>query len=99
MVGQLSSSIPVSASTGYPLPQYIGQLALQLKAQLDNQLTNAGAISSCTVSIPPNQNVLSTATLNVTIGIVPLGYIKTINVTIQFVNPAIQQVQQAGVSP
>jgi len=98
-VTYLSNSIRVNATTGYPLQQDINDLTLRCKAQLDNALTNAGAVSSTSVTIPSNQNVLSTSTLNVTIGIVPLGYLKQINVTILFVNPAIQQVQQPGVSP
>ena len=98
-VTELSDSIRVDSTTGYPLQQDINDLQLRCKAQLDNALTNAGAVSSTSVTIPSNQNVLSTSTLNVTIGIVPLGYLKVIKVTIQFVNPAIQQVQQPGVSP
>lgn len=97
--GQLSDSIRVSASTGFPLASDIQDLTLRCKAQLDDALTNAGAVSGITVTIPPNQNVLSTSTLNVNIGVIPLGYTKTIKVTIQFVNPAIQAVQQPGVSP
>lgn len=99
MLDELSDSIRVDATTGYPLQQDLNDITLRLKAQLDDALTNAGAVSSITVTIPPNQNVLSTSSLSVTIGIIPLGYLKAITVTIVFVNPAIQQVQQPGVQP
>ena len=96
---ELSDSIRVDPTTGYPLAQDVNDLTLRCKAQLDDQLTNAGAVSATSVAIPPRQNVLSTSALNVNIGITPLGYLKQITVTIQFVNPAIQQVQSPGVSP
>lgn len=97
-VTQLSNSIRVD-STGAPLAADVQDLILRCKAQIDTQLTNASAISSCTVTIPPGQNLLTTSTLNVNIAIVPVGYLKTISVTIQYVNPAIQQAAQPGVSP
>jgi Protein of unknown function (DUF2586) len=98
-VTELSDSIRVNSSTGYPLQQDVNDLILRCQAQLNSQLVYAGAVSGATVTIPANQNVLSTSTLNVVIAVVPLGYLKKIIVTIQFVNPAIQQVNQGTTSP
>lgn len=99
MTQYLSSAIRVDAKTGYPLLQDIQEIQFRLKAQLDSQLTNAGAVSSISVAIPQAQNVLSTSVLLVNVGVVPLFYLKQINVTLQFQNPAIQQVQVANPGP
>jgi Protein of unknown function (DUF2586) len=90
-IEQLSSSVRVG-SNGYILKQDALGLQYGCNAQLANGLTNAGAVSSATCVVSQTDLILSTATLTVTVSVVPLGYLKTINVTITFVNPAVVQV-------
>lgn len=47
-------------------------------------------ISSFSAYVNPNQNVLSTKTLEIACSLVPLGVLKRIDVTLAFTNPAIQ---------
>ena len=98
-VEELSDSVRVSSTTGFILPQDAQTLQDGCNAQLAIGLTNASAVSSATCVVSRTDNILSTATLTVTISIVPLGYIKAINVTLTFVNPAIIQVQTSAGGP
>ena len=98
-VEQLSNSVRVNASTGFILPQDAMTLQSGCNAMLANGLTNNGAVSAATCTVSQTDNILSTSTLTVKIGVVPLGYLKAINVTITFVNPAIVQVQTSSLGP
>ncbi len=62
-------------------------LSSQMENQINNTMTANNEISSVSCYINPNQNILSTNTLSITIGIVPVGYATVINVTLSFVNP------------
>ena len=86
---QLSSSVRVSKKTGFILPQDQARLTNGCQAQLNNTLVSPGAVSAATCVVSGTDNILSTATITVTISVVPLGYIKAVNVTITFINPAI----------
>jgi Protein of unknown function (DUF2586) len=92
-VKALSSSVRVSAKTGFILPQDALRLQNECNGLLLNQLTNPGAVSSATVTVSQTDNILSTASLTVSGQIVPLGYLKAINVTLSFLNPAFVVVQ------
>ena len=92
-VDELSDSVRVSSKTGFIIPQDRNALQSGCNAQLANGLTNASAVSAATCSVSGTDNILSTSTLTVLVSITPLGYLKAINVTIQFVNPAIVVVQ------
>jgi hypothetical protein len=94
-VKQLSNSVRVDSKTGFILPQDKNKLENAANAVLANGLTNAGAVSSVTATINGATNILSTQQLLVTVAIVPLAYLKTINVTITFLNPALVQVSNA----
>lgn len=98
-VEQLSNSVRVNPSTGFILPQDAMSLQNGCNAMLATGLTNNGAVSSATCTVSQTDNILSTSTLTVKVGIVPLGYLKAINVTIQFVNPAIVQIQSSPGAP
>lgn len=62
-------------------------LSTQMENVINNTMTANREVSSVTCYINPQQNILSTNTLNVTIGIIPIGYATTINITLQFLNP------------
>jgi hypothetical protein len=93
---QLSSAVRVSKKTGFILPQDRSRLQNGCQAQLNNILVSPGAVSDATCVVSATDNILSTATLTVTISVVPLGYIKAVDVTITFLNPALVVVQQAA---
>ena len=95
-INLLSSAVRVSANTGYILPQDRARIQGGCQSQLNNQLVSPGAVSAATVTVSGTDNILSTATLTVSLQIVPLGYLKSINVTIAFLNPALVAVQQAA---
>lgn len=92
----LSSAVRVSAKTGYILPQDRSRIQGGCQIQLNNNLVDPGAVSAATCIVSGTDNILSTATLTVSIQVVPLGYLKSINVTIAFLNPALVAVQQAA---
>lgn len=95
-VNQLSNNVLVSPAgtptAGQLLPTVSATLVAGANSALNTGLVTPGAVSAATCSIPPGQNILSSATLNVNINVTPLGYLKAIVVTIQFLNPATVQV-------
>jgi len=95
-IQQISNSVRVSAKTGFILPQDRLRLQNGCQAVLNNNLVNNGAASAAICVVSGTDNILSTATLTVTLQVVPLGYIKAVNVTISFLNPAVVQVQAAA---
>jgi hypothetical protein len=93
-VKRLSSSVRVNPTTGFILEQDAQTLQQGANAWLANGLGNAVSSVQCVVS--RSDNILSTNTLTVVVQVIPLGYLKTINVTITFVNPALQPIQTPG---
>lgn len=91
----LSKGVRVSAKTGFILPQDASRIEGGGNALLKSFLTDPGRVSSAVNVVSRTDNILSTATLTVTCEIVPLGYLKAINLTIAFLNPALI-VQQAA---
>jgi hypothetical protein len=97
---QLSSGVRVDSKTGFILPADQAALQQGCNRRLLNGLTNAGAVSSATCVVNGQTNILSTQQLLVTLSIVPLAYLKSIVVTITFLNPALVQVSSAiGATP
>jgi hypothetical protein len=95
-VKRLSSAVRVNATTGFILQQDANTLQQGATAAINAALGNA--ISAVAVIVSTTDNILSTSTLTVTIQVTPLAYLKTINITIQFINPALQPVQTAGLT-
>lgn len=93
---QLSSPVRVSKKTGFILPQDRNRLQSGCQAQLNNVLVSPGKVSDATCTVSATDNILSTSTLTVMIGVIPLGYLKSVDVAITFLNPAIVVVQQAA---
>lgn len=93
-VKRLSSSVRVNATTGFILQQDANTLQQGSNAALQTALGNA--VSAVNTIVSTTDNILSTSTLTVTIQITPLAYLKAINVTLTFVNPALQPVQAVG---
>lgn len=88
-VQRLSSPVRVDSTTGFILPTDANTLETGCNRRLLNGLTNASAVSSAIATINRAENILSLQRIDVTIAIVPLAYLKSINVTITFTNPAL----------
>lgn len=88
----LGKSLRVNSTTGFILSQDAATLEQNGNAQLAANLVAPGHVSSATFSVVRNNNILATNTLIGVVSIVPLAYPKTINVTIQYVNPAVSPV-------
>lgn len=61
----------------------------EVENAIDTQMTARGELSAtdgsgCSCFIDPSQNVLSTSTVNMTLGVRPYGYARTINVNLGF---------------
>jgi hypothetical protein len=91
-VQRLSSSVRVSASTGYILAQDANTINNGCNAQLNATLVNPGYVSAASVNVTTNNNILSTHQLLVNGTIVPLAYLKTISITVALVNPTVTPV-------
>jgi hypothetical protein len=92
-VNELGDSVRVNASNGTILPQDAQHIQQQMQYILYSQLVTTNAASATSVVVNTNNNILTTAQLVVTISIVPLGYIKSVALTLTFLNPAVQVVQ------
>jgi hypothetical protein len=99
-VKQLSNSVRVDPVTGFILKQDKLRLETGCNNRLSTDLVSAGAVSSASAVINGAQNILTLQAINVVVSIVPLAYLKTINVTITFLNPALVQVSSSiGATP
>jgi hypothetical protein len=92
----VSSAVRVSKTTGFILPQDQTRIQNGCNAQLLNNLVTPGYVSSAYCVVSGNDAILTTATLTVTLYVVPLGYLKAIAITVTFLNPAFVAVQQAA---
>ena len=86
----LNLDVRVNPETGFILEKDRVDVQNRIKQALVDTLVSTGNASSVSVIVAGNDNILSTRTLTVTIRIVPLGYIKSISITIGFSNPANQ---------
>jgi hypothetical protein len=89
---ELSSSVRVSKTTGYILPQDANSLEARCNAEIAAGLVNPGDVSAASISITRNNNILATSQLIVTALVVPLAYLKQISITVAFNNPVVQVV-------
>ncbi len=85
----VDDEVPVDPESGKLSAGYCRALEQAIENQLNNSMTANREISSATAFVNPEQNVLSTNTIAVNLGIVPVGYSSVINVTLGFVNPAL----------
>jgi len=86
------TSVRANSKTGFILESDARKIEIGGQAAESDALITPGAVSSTTVTLSRTDNILSTSTINATIAIVPLGYIKAIVTTVQLVNPAIAAV-------
>jgi len=89
MLQYLNTSVRVNATTGVILEAEALAIETYIEGQLRASVTQPGYASDCAVQVDRTNNILSTNVLNVNFSITPLGYLKTINGTIGFFNPAL----------
>lgn len=85
----VDDEVPVDPASGKMEAGYCRALEQSIENQINNTMTANREISSITAFVNPEQNVLSTGIVAVSLGIVPVGYSSVIEVTLGFVNPAL----------
>jgi hypothetical protein len=87
---ELSQAVPVSQATGFILPAAANDIEQRCNAELTATLVGSSppACTNAFVTITRTNNILATSQLIVTGSIIPLAYIKSVPITIRFVNPA-----------
>lgn len=87
-VEEVDDEVPVNTD-GTLSAGYVAYLQQRIENQINLIMTANNEISSVACFIDPAQNVLSTATINVVLKIVPVGYASNIEVKLGFDNPAL----------
>ncbi|MEM8506234.1 MAG: DUF2586 family protein [Bacteroidota bacterium] len=65
-------------------PAIIGTWKGDIENAIDLEMTASGEISEVKATIDPQQDILSTSTLNVTLQVLPVGYAETITIDLGF---------------
>lgn len=84
LVPEINSPVKVDAVSGKLDMNRVKYLEAQASIALDQMMRNS-ELSGYQVTIDPDQNVLGTSTINVTVQLVPVGVARTITVTVGFV--------------
>jgi len=84
LVPEINSPVKVDAVSGKLDMNRVKYLEAQGSIALDQMMRNS-ELSGYQVTIDPDQNVLGTSTINVTVQLVPVGVARTITVTVGFV--------------
>lgn len=88
----VNASVRVSKSTGYILEQDAKSIEADVGSRMQAALVNTTPpyASGASIVLSRTQNILSTATEPVTVRVIPVGYLESLQVNIGFQNPAIQ---------
>lgn len=85
---RIGKSVRVDRVTGFILTQDKLEIESAVNAALRNQLIGLGHVSDAYFILNSQDNINADSTLRGKLRVLPLGYIKFIEVTIAFVNPA-----------
>lgn len=88
-VQKLSTDVRLNKTTGFILEKDARALESGNNTALKDALITPGNVSDATTIVSRTDNISSTKTLTVTVKLLPLGYLKTINITMTFTNPAL----------
>lgn len=86
---KLSTDVRLNRTTGFILEKDARALESGCDSALNRSLVDTGNVSFVQTIVSRTDNILTTKTLTVTVKILPLGYLKTIELTITFFNPAL----------
>jgi hypothetical protein len=92
LLDELSNDILLNKTTGYILEKDAVGIEQRVLDDLNTALINTGDASSATCAVSRTDNISSTKTMHVTTRILPKGYIKDIEETLGFTNPALTAV-------
>lgn len=86
----LNDSVRLDNATGFILEKEARAIESDVQGQLEVGLVNPGHASGADVRVQRDHNIISDATMPVTVTVTPLGYAKNITVTIGFINPSLK---------
>jgi hypothetical protein len=89
MLQELSNDVRLNPTTGYILEKDALAIETKLRADLYNAIVAPGDASAVSCQVSRTDDLSATKTMHVTVQVLPLGYLKTIEITIGFVNPAL----------
>lgn len=82
----LADEVTINPQTGQIEAAQIKSWQAAAQSALDSQMTANNEISGATVTVDPAQNVVATNKVKITVAVLPVGYAKTIDIEIGFVN-------------
>lgn len=85
----VNSEVRVDPVTGYIDEGEALRIEAAVNGQLNAALVATGQASATSVTLSRTTNILSTSTEPVTIRVTPLGYLRSLEMTIGFINPAL----------
>jgi hypothetical protein len=85
----IGKSLRVNPSTGKILEVEARRIEKRIKTAIEGDLLARGQISGVSVVVNRDTNIISTQTLEIDIGVIPLAYADFINETLRLVNPAL----------
>lgn len=85
----LNESVALDPQTGRILERVARAIEADVRGQLEAAVVAPGHVSAASVVIDRTANILSTATMPVSVRVLPKGYAKLITVDIGFTNPAL----------
>ncbi len=86
---KLSTDVRLNPITGFILEKDARALESGCDSALNRGLVNPGGASFVQTTVSRVDNISTTKTLTVTVKILPLGYLKTISITMSFANPSL----------
>jgi hypothetical protein len=89
LLDYLNSDVRLNPATGLILEKDALDLESRLRSAYRDGIVAKGHASAVTAKVSRIDNIVSTKTINVTIRVVPLGYLKSIAVSLGFTNPAL----------
>lgn len=95
MLKFLNGSVRVNTSTGRILEEDAAAIESYVEGVVRAGVIQPGYASDARVTVIRTDNILSTSTLRATIRVTPLGYLKAIETTIGYFNPALAPQQAA----
>lgn len=85
----VNSEVRVDPETGYIDEGEALRIEAAVNAQLNAAIVATGQASASSVTLSRTTNILSTSTEPVTVRVTPLGYLRNLEMTIGFINPAL----------
>ena len=89
LLNYLNDSVRLNPTTGFILEKDALDLESRLRSAYRDSLVAPGDVTAVSATVSRVDNIISTKTINVTVRVTPLGYLKAIEVDLGFTNPAL----------